>query len=99
MLYITWPEANGGPIYEGMDGALLYSRSSDGGASWDYEHELLEGMTADDYLGISADNYEWAESKGDNVAFLVGDFWTDLFLMKSMDGGDTWTKPWHRFPE
>ena len=92
MLYITWPEANGGPIYEGMDGALLYSRSSDGGASWDYEHELLEGMTADDYLGISADNYEWAESKGDNIAFLVGDYWSDLFLMKSMDGGDTWTK-------
>ncbi len=92
LLYITWPEANGGPIYEGMDGALLYSRSSDGGASWDFEHELLDGMTADNYLGISADNYEWAASKGDNVAFLVGDFWTDLFLMKSADGGDTWTK-------
>jgi hypothetical protein len=92
LLYITWPEANGGPIYEGMDGALLYSRSSDGGASWDYEHELLDGMTADNYLGISADNYEWAASNGDNIAFLVGDFWTDLFLMKSADGGDTWTK-------
>ncbi len=92
LLYITWPVANGGPLYEGMDGALLYSRSSDGGASWDFEHELLDGMTVDDYLGISADNYEWAASDGDNIAFLVGDYWIDLFLMKSADGGDTWTK-------
>jgi hypothetical protein len=91
-LYTTWPVANGGPIYEGMDGALLYSRSSDGGETWDPEHALLEGMTADDYFGISADNYEWAASKGDDIAFLVGDFWIDLFLMKSSDGGDTWTK-------
>lgn len=92
MLYITWPTANGGPVYEGMDGALLYSRTSDGGETWDFEHELLDGMTADDYFGISADNYEWAASKGDNIAFLVGDFWIDMFLMKSSDGGDTWTK-------
>lgn len=92
LLYITWPTANGGPVYEGMDGALLYSRTSDGGETWDFEHELLEGMTADDYFGISADNYEWAASKGDNIAFLVGDYWIDMFLMKSSDGGDTWTK-------
>jgi len=92
MIYITWPIANGGSIYEGMDGALLYSRSSDGGANWDYQNELLDGMTANEYTSISADNYEWAASKGDNIAFLVGDFWTDLFLMKSVDGGDTWTK-------
>lgn len=92
LLYITWPTGNGGPIYEGLNGALLYSRSSDGGDSWDYQHELLDGMTGDDYYGISADNYEWAASKGDNIAFLVGDVWIDMFLMKSSDGGDTWTK-------
>jgi len=92
ILAITWPTANTGPIYEGMDGALLYSRSSDGGQSWDYANELLDGMNADDYAGFSADDYEWAASQGDNVAFLVGDSWFDMFLMKSADGGDTWEK-------
>jgi len=92
LLYITWPEANGGTIHEGMNGALLYSRSPDGGETWDFQHELLEGMTADEYYGISADNCEWAGSKGDNIAFLVGDVWIDMFLMKSSDGGDTWEK-------
>ena len=32
---ITRPVGNGGTIYEGIDGAILYSRSSDGGATWD----------------------------------------------------------------
>jgi hypothetical protein len=88
MIYVTWT----GALYEGMDGALLYSRTSDGGQSWDYENELLDGMTADEYIGITADNYAWADAKGDNIAFLVGDYWMDLFMMKSTDGGDTWTK-------
>ena len=38
VLAITWPTANGGPVYEGLDGALLYSRSADGGATWDPEN-------------------------------------------------------------
>lgn len=91
MLYHTWPEPTG-TLYQGMDGALLYSRSSDGGETWDIQHELLEGMTAEDYYGLRADLNEWAASKGDNIAFLVGNRWFDLFLMKSSDGGDSWVK-------
>jgi len=90
-LYITWPVANTGTIYEGLDGALLYSRSSDGGVTWDPEHEILDGLTSDEYVGFSADEYEWA-SQGDNIAFLVGESWIDFILMKSTDNGDTWTK-------
>ncbi|MCF8403930.1 MAG: T9SS type A sorting domain-containing protein [Bacteroidales bacterium] len=92
VLSITWPTPNGGPVYEGLDGAILYSRSSDGGATWDPENEILDGMTSDDYFGFSADDYEWAASDGDNIAFLVGDSWFDFFLMKSTDGGDSWEK-------
>ena len=92
VLSITWPTANGGPIYEGLDGAILYSRSSDGGATWEMENTILDGMTSDEYTGFSADDYEWAASKGDNIAFLVGDSWFDMFMMKSADGGDTWEK-------
>ena len=42
MLAITWPVANTGTIYQGLDGALLYSRSTDGGSTWDPQNVILE---------------------------------------------------------
>lgn len=92
VLCITWPTANGGPVYQGLDGALLYSRSTDGGVTWDPQHAILDGISSNYYSGFSADDYEWAASKGDMIAFLTGSSWTDLVLMKSADGGDTWEK-------
>jgi hypothetical protein len=91
VLAITWPVANGGTVYEGLDGALLYSRSADGGATWEPENMILNGLSANEYVGFSADMYDWA-AKGDNIAFVVGDPWQDFVLMKSADNGDTWTK-------
>ncbi len=91
LLAITWPTANSGTIYQGLDGALLYSRSTDGGVTWDPENVILPGLDANSYVGFSADQYEFA-SQGDNIAFLVGDSWQDFVLMKSTDGGDNWTK-------
>lgn len=91
-LCITFPDGNGGTPYEGLNGALLYSRSADGGATWDPENEILDGLTSDEYAGFSADNYEWDTYDENTIAFLVGESWVDLILMKSEDGGDTWTK-------
>jgi hypothetical protein len=91
VLAITWPTGNGGTVYEGLDGALLYSRSADGGATWDPQNVILDGITSNEYVGFTADMYEWA-SQGDNIAFLVGDSWQDFLLYKSTDNGDTWTK-------
>jgi hypothetical protein len=92
LLQLTDPVANGGTIYQGLDGALLYSRSQDGGATWDIRDALLPGMTSTEYDGFGGDQYSWATPVGDNLAFVVGDNWTDLFVMKSTDGGTTWTK-------
>lgn len=91
-LAITWPVANSGTIYQGLDGALLYSRSTDGGATWNPQNVILDGLDASFYTGFSADQYEWAASDDDHIAFLVGDSWQDFVLMKSSDGGDSWTK-------
>ena len=91
MLPITAPVANGGAVYEGVDGAMVYSRSSDGGATWDISNALLDDINADYYLFGSGDTYE-IQAQGDNVAFLFGDSFTDLCLMKSTDGGDNWDK-------
>ena len=88
---ITAPVANGGAIYEGIDGALLYSRSSDGGMTWDPENELLDDIDANQFVAVSGDTYE-IQSRGDVVAFIIGDSWTDFVLMKSTNGGDDWEK-------
>jgi hypothetical protein len=78
--------------YEGQTQSLLYSRSQDGGATWDIENEIIPGTGADSYTEIGADAYIWAEPRANTLAFLVSDKWTDMFLMKSTDNGETWSK-------
>ena len=93
LISLTAPAANGGPSggYQGMDGALLYSRSSDGGATWDPQNYLDPQINSDYFLAISGDTYE-ISARGDVVAFLIGDAWTDFVMMKSEDAGVTWNK-------
>jgi len=79
-------------VYNGQDNALLYSRSSDGGQSWEIENHFFEELGPNSYTNIGGDVYEFAEPKNDILAFLVGDAWTDLILMKSTDDGDSWEK-------
>ena len=78
--------------YNGQDNALLYSRSQDGGTTWDIENHFFEELGPTYYTNIGGDVYEFAEPKDGKLAFLVGDAWTDLVLMKSEDDGDNWTK-------
>lgn len=92
MLVETAPTTNGGAVYQGLDGALLYYRSSDGGTTWDINGVVIPPMTSSNYFGFSGDGYVWANPKGDTIAFMVGDNWTDTFVMESFDNGTTWTK-------
>ena len=92
LLTLTGPSGNGGAAYQGLDGALLYFRSLDGGTTWDINGVIIPPMTSVNYLAFGADSYAWAAPKGDTIAFVVGDNWTDTFVMKSVDNGTTWTK-------
>ena len=92
IIVLTAPEGNGGTPYQGQDGALLYYRSTDGGETWDIEHQLFEELGSANYTAIRGDNYMWAESKNGVLAFMIADPWMDLVLMKSTDNGDTWEK-------
>jgi len=92
VLALTLPLSHSGTPYSGLDGALVYSRSTDGGDTWEIENQVLDGMTSNEYYGFSSDIYAFAEPKNDVVAFTVGESWTDLFLMKSTDGGQTFEK-------
>lgn len=105
LLTITKPVVSGGSVFEGLDGAIVYSRSTNGGQSWDIQNVILPGMTSNEYVGFGGDTYTWAEPRNNTLAFVVGDNWNDLFLMKSTDNGTTWTKtiifqhPYPKFEE
>ena len=78
--------------YQGLNLAILYYRSLDGGVTWDKKHVILPGMTSADCLGFAGDELAWASPKGDTIAFAVAGEWVDGFVMKSFDNGNTWTK-------
>ena len=84
--------ANSYNEYMGQDWAILYSRSQDGGLTWDIENVVLEGTGVDYYTGLNRDTYVWAEEKAGTIAIICGKIWTDLFMLKSTDNGDTWEK-------
>ncbi len=92
ILAMTRKVSNGGNIYRGLDGALLYYRSPDGGTTWDKQGIQFPGLDSSNYKGFDGDEYSWIEPHGDTIAFLCGGNWVDTFLMKSYDNGNTWTK-------
>ena len=91
VIALTLPSGNGGVAYNGMDGALLYTHSLDGGTTWS-NWQQLPGMTSSEYINFTADAYAWAQPVGNTIAFTEGNSWQDQILMKSTDNGITWTK-------
>ena len=92
IIVLTYPVANGGIVYKGLDGAMLYYRSLDGGTTWDKQAVQLPTLDSINYNGFGGDDYSWIEPHGDTIAFLQGSVWNGTFLMKSFDNGNTWTK-------
>ncbi len=84
--------AGSGVVYEDLDMALVYSRSTDGGETWDPENEILEGMGSDYTSGWGGDDYAWAQPVGDNIAFIAFGGVKDGIVMKSSNGGDDWER-------
>ena len=79
-------------IWNNQTPALMYSRSADGGASWDPQNLVIDQLGPDYYSNVNADEYTWANPVGNTIAFGVADSFKDWFVMKSTDGGDTWEK-------
>jgi hypothetical protein len=91
MIAVTAPVANQGALYQGLDGALVYFRSLDGGITFDQQGVVLPGMTSTDFVGFSGDSYS-IMAKGNTIVIAVFEDWADSFIMKSTDNGTTWTK-------
>ncbi len=96
-IHIIVPAAD---TYADQDVPLFYIRSNDGGETWT-DWTILEDINSDYYMGFSADDYTWAESRGSTIAFTIASSWHDWIIMKSTDNGENWEKiiPWeHPYP-
>jgi hypothetical protein len=82
----------GGVVYQGMNGHILYYRSTDGGATWDKQNVVVPGLDSTRYDGFSADTYT-IDASGNTVAIGIfsGLSWKDIRLFKSTDNGENWS--------
>ena len=77
--------------WQGQSTTVVYSRTEDGGASWNPHNVVPDLMGPDYYLEITQDKY-FLGSNGNVVCILYVDAYSDLFYLRSEDNGDTWTK-------
>ena len=67
---------------------LVYSRSQDGGITWDIINMQLPGMDTTMYNGMSGDVYAIA-AQGETVVVAYFDDWGDSYIVKSTANGDS----------
>lgn len=91
MVAVTASSNFAGAPFNGLDGALVYYRSQDGGATWDIQDMQLPGMDTSMYNGMSGDVYAIAAQENTVVVAYFDDY-GDSYIVKSTDNGDTWTK-------
>ena len=89
MIAITFPIANGGVEYEGVDGHILYYRSPDAGATWDVTDAIIPGLDSGFMGFMTADAYA-IDARGETVAIAVFNGWADVNVYKSTDNGNSW---------
>ena len=86
----TAPTEPAAPIINGVRAPMTYSRSSDGGQTWDIEHITLPGYDSSRWITGSADNYA-IDVRDSIVAIVTGRLGTDVAMWKSTDNGTTFT--------
>lgn len=78
------------PKVNGIKAPMTYSRSSDGGQTWDIEHSMLPQYDSTRWAFGGGDNYA-IDVKDSIVAIISGRLGTDVALWKSTDNGTTFT--------
>lgn len=91
MVAVTSPSGLGGIPYNGLDGALLYYRSQDGGTTWDIQDQQLPTLDTSMFVGFGGDSYA-IKAQGNTVVIAHFGGWEDSFILKSTDNGDTWER-------
>ncbi len=88
---ITTPSGLSGAPYNGVDGQLLYFRSTDGGDTWDITDMVIPAFGPDYFTNNDADSYA-IDADSNYVAIALFNSWNDVVLAKSNDNGQTWTR-------
>lgn len=79
-----------GTPYYGINGCMLYNRSTDGGATFDKLMVQLPGVDSTIFASFGGDSYAM-DVKGNTVAIVAGDLTSRVQMWKSTDNGETWT--------
>jgi len=91
---IALTEPTGGTFtgvpFNGINGALLYNRSTDGGQTFDKLMVQVPGVDSSIFASFGGDSYAM-DAKGNTVAFVAGDLTSRVEMWKSIDNGETWT--------
>ena len=91
MVGVIAPSGLGGTIWNGLDGALVYYRSQDGGDTWDIQDMQLPTLDTSKYTGFNGDDYAIA-AQGETVVVAYFGGWDDSVILKSTDNGNTWNE-------
>ena len=91
MIAVTAPTVFGNAAFNGLDGALLYYRSPDGGTTWDIVEMQLPTVDSINFNGINGDEYA-IDAKGDTVVIAVFNDFEDSFILKSTNNGINWLR-------
>ncbi|MEX1187617.1 MAG: T9SS type A sorting domain-containing protein [Bacteroidia bacterium] len=92
IIALTEPEGGTftGTPFNGINGALLYNRSTDGGQSFDKLLVQLPNVDSSIFASFGGDSYA-LDARGNTVAFVAGSLTSRVEMWKSIDNGETWT--------
>jgi hypothetical protein len=79
------------PRRKGIFAPMVYSRSKDGGTTWDKQHVMLPDYDSTLTNNGGADQYT-IDVKGNTVAIVNADLLQGVIAWKSTDGGDNWQR-------
>ena len=91
MIAVTASSAFQGTPFNGLDGALVYYRSTNCGDSWDMQDVQLPTLDTSMFNSMNGDIYS-IDAQGETVVIAYFDDYGDSFILKSSDNGNTWTR-------